>query len=142
MTPDQIRLVQASFRHVVPIRETAARLFYERLFALDPSLRRLFAGSDLGDQGRKLMVAIGFVVGALRRPGEVLPVVRDLARRHVAYGVQDRHYATVGEALLWTLGQALGGHFTPVVRDAWAAAYAMLSGAMIDAASEVRHQAA
>jgi nitric oxide dioxygenase len=39
----------------------------------------------------------------------------------------------VGECLLWTLGQGLGEEFTVDVQDAWAAAYGVLSAAMINA---------
>jgi nitric oxide dioxygenase len=136
MTPEQTRLVQESFALVAPIRETAAALFYGRLFETAPETRRLFAHADMASQGAKLMAAIGFVVGHLRAPEAMLPVVRSLAIRHAAYGVQDEHYAVVGAALLWTLQQGLGGAFTPAVRDAWAAAYGMLSGAMMAAAAE------
>ena len=34
MTPQQIALVRESFAKVVPIREKAAALFYDRLFAV------------------------------------------------------------------------------------------------------------
>lgn len=136
MTPDQIRLVQASFQLVLPIAAQAAALFYRRLFSTDPGTRRLFARTDLEAQGRKLMAAIGFVVGALHRPEAMLGTVRDLARRHAGYGVREEHYATVGAALLWTLEQGLGEEFTPETRDAWAAAYGLLSGVMIQAARE------
>ena len=51
MTPHQIDLVQASWKQVVPVAETAAQMFYGRLFFLDPSLRHLFLG-DMRDQGR------------------------------------------------------------------------------------------
>jgi hemoglobin-like flavoprotein len=136
MTPDQIRLVQASFQLVLPIAAQAAALFYRRLFSTDPGTRRLFAHTDLEAQGRKLMAAIGFVVGALHRPEAMLGTVRDLARRHAGYGVREEHYATVGAALLWTLEQGLGEEFTPETRDAWAAAYGLLSGVMIQAARE------
>lgn len=44
MTDDQIALVQSSFARVVPIRETAASLFYDRLFELEPAARPLFRG--------------------------------------------------------------------------------------------------
>ncbi len=134
MTPDQIQRVQDSFELVRPIRAEAAALFYDRLFALDPSARALFAGADLRAQGEKLMGTLGFVAAALRRPGAVLGAVADLARRHAGYGVRERHYESVGEALLWTLEQGLGAAFTPELREAWAAAYGLLSGAMIEAA--------
>jgi hemoglobin-like flavoprotein len=95
----------------------------------------MFRG-DMKSQGAKLMAAIGAVVRSLDRIDTMLLTIRDLARRHVGYGVRDEHYATVGAALLWTLEQGLGADFTPQVRDAWATAYGMLSAAMIEAASE------
>lgn len=49
MTPEQIALVQDSFKSVAPIKETAAELFYGRLFELDPNLKELFKG-DMKEQ--------------------------------------------------------------------------------------------
>ncbi len=134
MTPQQIALVRESFAKVVPIREQAATLFYERLFAIDPGTRPLFRG-DMKSQGAKLMAAIGAVVKSLDRIETMLDDLRALARRHDRYGVREAHYASVGAALLWTLEQGLGFDFTPEVRDAWATAYGLLSSAMIEATS-------
>lgn len=129
MTPEQIRLVQTSFADVVPISDTAAALFYGRLFALDPALRHMFRG-DLHDQGRKLMAMLRVVVTGLDRIDTLVPAVRALGRRHATYGVADEHYATVGAALLWTLEQGLGSLFTPSHEAAWAAAYGLLAETM------------
>jgi hypothetical protein len=49
MTPNQIALVQDSFKKVVPIAATAADLFYDRLFAIAPQFRPLFP-LDLREQ--------------------------------------------------------------------------------------------
>jgi nitric oxide dioxygenase len=136
MTPTQIEEVETSFRLVAPIAEPAAAIFYDKLFALDPTLRPLFANADMARQGQKLMAAIGFVVGNLRRPDALLPAVRELGRRHGGYGVQPAHYATVGAALLATLAEGLGEAFTPARQEAWAAAYGVLAEAMIAAAGE------
>jgi hemoglobin-like flavoprotein len=141
MTPDQIALVESSFRFIPPIAEPAAAIFYERLFALDPALRPLFAHADMSEQGRKLMTAIGFVVANLRRPAALLPVVSELGRRHAGYGVEPHHYDTVGAALLATLAEGLGEVFTPAMRDAWAAAYATLAGIMQHAAGPMAEAA-
>ena len=130
MTPRQVALVQESFAKIAPIREQAAALFYDRLFAIDPGTRLLFRG-DMKSQGAKLMAAIGAVVKSLDRIDTMLDDLRTLARRHHRYGVQEVHYASVGAALLWTLEQGLGSDFTPDVREAWAAAYELLSGTMI-----------
>lgn len=134
MTPDQILLVQQSFRQVEAIRETAAKLFYARLWEIDPSTAPLFAKSDMALQGHKLMAALALAVNGLNRPETVIPVAQDMARRHVAYGVTRAHYASVGAALLWTLRQGLGDGFTPEMDAAWTAAYALLSAIMIEAA--------
>ncbi|MCB9497727.1 MAG: Globin domain protein, partial [Fibrobacteria bacterium] len=122
MEPTTIALVESSFEKVKPIAAQAAELFYGRLFELDPSLKHLFKG-DMTEQGRKLMATLAFAVAGLRQPETILKAVQELGRRHVGYGVQDAHYDTVGQALLWTLEQGLGADFTSEVRSAWAEVY-------------------
>ena len=129
MTNEQIKLVQDSFRQVAPIAETAAQLFYARLFELDPDLELLFKG-NLTEQGRKLMQMLAVAVNSLDRMDQLLPVVRSLGARHVSYGVRDRDYDTVGQALLWTLQKGLGPAFTPDVEAAWSNVYTTLASAM------------
>jgi len=129
MTNEQIKLVQDSFRQVAPIAETAAQLFYARLFELDPDLELLFKG-NLTEQGRKLMQMLAVAVNSLDRMDQLLPVVRSLGARHVSYGVRDKDYDTVGQALLWTLRKGLGDGFTPDVEAAWTNVYTTLASAM------------
>lgn len=136
MTPRQIDLVQQTFAQVKPIAAAAAALFYNRLFTMDPSLRALFKPGDMTTQGQMLMSMIGAAVGGLRNLEQLAPVVRNLGARHVGYGVRPAHYATVGAALLETLELGLGAAFTPEVRDAWAAAYGLLSDVMQQGAME------
>ncbi|HYG87654.1 MAG TPA: globin family protein [Azospirillum sp.] len=135
MTPLQIALVRESFAHVLPIREQAAELFYNRLFEIAPETRALFKG-DMRSQGAKLMVALAAVVNSLDRLDDILGTVQAMARRHVHYGVTEEQYGTVGEALLWTLQRGLGEAFTPDLKEAWATAYGALSTVMIAAARE------
>jgi hemoglobin-like flavoprotein len=135
MTPIQKTLVQSSFAKVAPIAQTAAELFYGRLFELDPALRSMFKG-DMATQGQKLMSMIGIAVRGLDDLDALVPVVQSLGIRHVGYGVRDTHYGTVGEALLWTLEKGLGPDFTPAVKDAWATVYTLLADTMKSAAAE------
>ena len=132
MTPQQVELVQRSWRAVAPVGDTAAELFYGKLFSLDPSLRGLFR-NDLRDQGRSLTAMMSVAVHGLARPEKILYAVEQLGRRHAAYGVQPRHYETVGAALLWMLEKVLGEAWTPEVREAWIATYNLLAKAMQDA---------
>ena len=141
ITSRQKLLVQQTFAEVAPIADVAARLFYARLFELDPSLEALFTG-DMDEQGRKLMQMLTVAVRGLDSLDELVPAVRALGRRHVGYGVRDRHYATVGSALLWTLEHGLDDAFTPEVRDAWAAVYSVLADTMKQGAAEVGRVAA
>ena len=135
MHPVQIQLVQSSFARVEPIADTAAALFYARLFELDPSLRPMFRGS-IEEQGKKLMMTLKVVVTGLTRLEALVPAVQALGRRHAGYGVSDAHYDTVAEALLWTLQQGLGEDFTPDVATAWATAYGILADVMKAAMAE------
>jgi len=135
MTPDQITLVQNSFRQVAPIRDEVSAQFYARLFELDPSLRRLFP-DDLTKQRHDLMVMLSVVIGSLRYIDGLVPSIQALARRHIAYGARPEHFQTVGAALLGTLSQGLGDAFTPELEAAWIAVYGALVNTMLSAMAE------
>src|ERR1700709_1915972 len=112
MTPDDVEQVQSTFEKVRPISEAAARMFYGRLFEIAPETRPLFKG-DMAEQGRKLMATLAVVVNGLTKLEAILPAASALSKRHLGYGVEARHYAVVGEALLWTLERGLGSAWTP-----------------------------
>jgi nitric oxide dioxygenase len=133
MTPDQVKLVQESFAKVAPISETAAVLFYDRLFEIAPQVRAMFP-VDMTEQRKKLMAMLAAVVNGLANLESILPAASALAKRHVSYGARAEHYPVVGAALLWTLKKGLGDAWTPVVADAWTTAYGTLSGYMISEA--------
>jgi hemoglobin-like flavoprotein len=136
MTPEQIQLVQGSFAKVAPIADTAAALFYSNLFTADPALKPLFKG-NMEEQGKKLMQMIAAAVGKLTDLDTLVPILQNLGKRHVAYGVKPSHYDTVGGALLLTLEQGLGDAFTPDVKAAWTVVYGVMAKTMIDAANLV-----
>ncbi|GAA0000610.1 globin family protein [Bradyrhizobium diazoefficiens] len=115
MTPEQITLIQQSFAKVAPISETAAVLFYDRLFEVAPSVRAMFP-EDMTEQRKKLMGMLAAVVGGLSNLDSILPAASALAKRHVAYGAKAEHYPVVGATLLWTLEKGLGEAWTPRTR--------------------------
>jgi len=135
MNVEQIGLVQASFAQVTLIADQAADLFYARLFQLDPTLRGMFK-NDMAEQRQKLIAMLTFTVNNLTQPEELLPAIQALGRRHVGYGVKNRHYETLGAALLWTFEKALGEEYTPEVKAAWAAVYSLLATTTQQAAAE------
>lgn len=134
MTPEQIELVKSTWATVETISDTAAELFYGRLFELDPSLKELFKG-DMAEQGKKLMQMLGVAVANLHQLGEVLVPVQELGKRHVDYKVEAKDYDTVGEALLWTLEKGLGEAWNDDVKAAWTETYVTLSTVMKEAAA-------
>ena len=125
--------MQNSWRAVLPVGDTAAELFYGKLFSLDPEVRRLFK-NDMVDQGRNLTAMISVAVGALSKPERIALAVRQLGERHAGYGVEGRHFELVGTSLIWMLDKCLGEAFTPDVKAAWCATYAFLAEAMQEAA--------
>jgi hemoglobin-like flavoprotein len=134
MTPAEIQLVRDGFARLAADREGLAAEFFERLFALEPALRALFQ-ADLTAQGANLVGAIAYVVKGLDRFDEIMEDIHALGRRHVAYGVQDADYEVFGRALIGTVASRLGEHFGAEAEAAWAGAYALLTGEMINAAS-------
>jgi len=129
MTPNQIALVQESFRSVVPISSTAADLFYQRLFDIAPEVRQLFP-ADLSGQKIKLISMLATAVNNLHQLDAIVPAVRELGARHKHYGVTADHFEPVGAALLWTLEQGLGRAFSPEVEAAWTEAFDLLATTM------------
>lgn len=135
MTPEEIQLINKSWEKVVPISDTAAELFYGKLFELDPSVRSMFKG-DMKEQGRKLMAILNTAVNALDKLDTIVPAIQEMGRRHVDYGVKDEHYDTVGEALIWTLGAGLKDAFTEDTKTAWVKVYTLVADTMKAAAAE------
>lgn len=135
MTPDQIGHIRSTWSLMTSASDDLATRFYARLFELDPSLRPMFASTDMQAQGDKLLQTLTVVVRGVEDLPRLLPAVEALGRRHTGYGVQESHYVTVGAALLYTFERTLGAAFTPDARESWSAAFGVLAAVMIGAGS-------
>lgn len=133
MTPEQKQMVKASWAQVLPIQETAAELFYGRLFDEYPEVQPYFK-DDMKEQGRKLMAMLNTAVSGLDNLERLVEPLKALGKTHKGYGVRAEDYDKVGAAFLWTLEQGLGDAFTPEVREAWTATYTTVARVMIDGA--------
>lgn len=146
MTPEQIALVQTSWKRLAPIREQAAGLFCARIEELDPGIGALFR-SHTGIPGnaartrqiptcslQSALHAFGGLLNQLHAQAVWMPLARELGRQYGALGLRSGHYATVAVALLWTLEKAFGPDFTPALRDAWTASYMEIASCLKDAA--------
>ncbi|MEM8793975.1 MAG: globin family protein [Pseudomonadota bacterium] len=131
---DTIATLRESWLMIAPHGVDVASIFYQRLFDTDPSLKALFASTDMAMQNEKLIGAIAAVMDALDDLSAVVPVLEKLGRRHAEFGVTRAQYDMVGSALLWTFAKILKDAFTSKVRSAWTLAYAWVARIMADAA--------
>ena len=133
MTQHQVLTVQKSwklFRDIKP--EIVGDVFYSKLFTDMPSLKKMFR-NPMVSQYKKLTDMLSMIVGRLHNLGEVTEDIRQMAQRHVDYGVKEIHYKAVGDALMWTLEQGLGNDWNEEIREAWLNCYRILSDIMIEA---------
>jgi len=136
MTPEQIKIVQSTWEKIVPQSEQAATAFYNKLFEIAPEVRPMFK-NDMQQQGRELMQTLNTVVTTLNNLPELVPVVEELGRRHIDYGVEAKHYDAVATALIMTLESTLGDEFTAEAKEAWVTIYHLLANTMKEAATEI-----
>ena len=137
MTPEQITLVQSSFKRLGADLPAMAARFYVELFQRDPALRPLFT-TELGEQQVKFAQKLTEIVLAMPRLDELLNHTRALGARHVGYGVRAADYRTVGDSLLAALASVLGEEFDAPTREAWALAYNIVAETMLEGAAAAR----
>ena len=77
---------------------------------------------------------IGTAVSWLDDMPKLIPAVKDLGVRHITYDVIDEDYATLGQALVYTLKTGLGEDFTDDVKQAWETVYSFLVKTMKEGA--------
>jgi pimeloyl-ACP methyl ester carboxylesterase/hemoglobin-like flavoprotein len=113
--------VAASFARVAPRADAFASRLYGLLFERHPTLRGLFP-QDFAAQREKLIGALQVAVENLRNEQRLVPLLKDLGRRHANLGVVPAHFAALSEfdAEAWT----------PDTARAWAKAHARIAEAM------------
>jgi hemoglobin-like flavoprotein len=91
---------------------------------------------DLREQSRKLQDMLATIVNALDRFDELQPVLVELGRRHVGYGVLPEHYNALRLALLWALGHALNSEFDSDTKAAWDQLLRSVASTMLQATAD------
>ena len=128
--------LETSFDLVAPKGEELMEIFYVRLFAVAPAVQPLFAGSDMKRQQAMLLSALVLLRKSLRDLERVVPTLRNLGARHVAYGAQPEHYPVVGEVLIGAMASVAGEAWEPRFAQAWGEAFGVVAGAMLEGAAE------
>ena len=139
LAPDAL---ETSFDLIAPRGDELMEIFYARLFAAAPAVQPLFAGTDLRRQRAMLLGALVLVRKSLRNLDAIVPKLRELGARHVAYGAEPAHYPVVAEVLIAAMAEVAGDAWRPAYARAWADALGVVAGAMLDGAAEVELRAA
>jgi len=88
-----------------------------------PALRKLFS---------KFINAVGCAVAGLHDTATLVPMLMQLGRRHLSYGVGAPHFQTLGRAFNLTLAEILGDDFSQEVAAAWTMAFNFMSSIMLE----------
>ena len=134
--PLDLEALETSFDLVAPRGDELMDSFYRRLFAAAPGVRPRFAGTDLRRQKTMLLGALVLLRKSLRNLDPVVPKLRELGARHVAYGAEPEHYPVVGRVLIASMAEIAGEAWRPRYARAWAAAFDVVAGAMLEGAAQ------
>jgi nitric oxide dioxygenase len=127
--------LETSFDLVAPRGDELMDEFYSRLFAAAPAVRPLFP-EDMGRQKAMLLGALVLVRKSLRNLDAIVPKLRELGARHVAYGARPEHYPVVGATLIASMAAVAGEAWKPEFEAAWGAAFDVVAGVMLEGAAE------
>jgi len=131
-----VQALEESFDIVAPRGDALMDEFYARLFEAAPAVRPLFAATDIDRQKTMLLGTLVLLRKSLRDLGAILPKLRDLGARHVAYGAQPDHYPLVGDVLIGAMAAIAGSEWQPRHEHAWREAFGVVAGTMLDGARE------
>ena len=131
-----IDALETSFDLVAPKGDELMEIFYSNLFAVAPSVQPLFAGADMARQRAMLLSALVLLRKSLRDLDAVVPTLKRLGGRHVAYGARPEHYPVVGNVLIGAMAHVAGPGWEPRFAKAWTEAFGVVAGAMLEGARE------
>ena len=137
-----LEALETSFDLVAPRGDELMDIFYRRLFAAAPAVKPLFAGTDLRRQKTMLLGTLVLLRKSLRDLETIVPKLRELGARHVAYGARPEHYPVVGEVLIASMAEIAGPAWSAEYQQAWAEAFGIVAGAMLEGAQAASLEAA
>ena len=130
-----LEALETSFDLIAPRGDELMDRFYANLFAAAPSVRPLFAGTDMRRQKAMLLTALVLLRKSLRDLDRIAPTLRALGARHVAYGAQPEHYPVVGSALITAMAEVAGDAWRPEYEHAWSTAFDVVTAEMLSGAT-------
>ena len=137
-----LEALESSFDLIAPRGDELMDVFYAGLFAAAPAVKPLFAGTDLPRQKTMLLGTLVLLRKSLRDLDAIVPKLRELGARHVGYGAEPEHYPVVGEVLIAAMAEVAGPAWSPEYAQAWAEAFGVVAGAMLEGAEAAKRLAA
>jgi hemoglobin-like flavoprotein len=137
-----LEALETSFDLVAPRGEELMDVFYARLFEAAPEVKPLFAATALKQQKGHLLATLGLLRRSLRNLDSIVPALRGLGARHVAYGARPEHYPLVGATLIASMAEIAGDSWKPEYERAWNHAVGIVAGVMIEGAEQAAERPA
>jgi hemoglobin-like flavoprotein len=132
-----LHALETSFDLVAPHGDELMDEFYARLFAAAPGVRPLFP-DDMQRQKTMLLGALVLLRKSLRNLDAIVPKLRELGARHVAYGARPEHYPVVGAVLIASMAAVAGDEWKPEHESA----FEIVAATMIEGAAQAELRAA
>lgn len=128
-----VAVIKASFERVKPNADKTVTRFYEILWTDYPESKALFANVDIPLQKEAFIKALGYIVENLDDTAKLVNYLRAMGGRHANYGLDSElPFQWMGNSLIKALGEGLGTAWTTELLTEWTAAYAIVSGTMIE----------
>jgi hemoglobin-like flavoprotein len=131
-----LEALETSFDLVAPRGDELMDEFYSRLFTAAPAVKTLFP-ADMKRQKARLLGALMLLRKSLRDLDAIVPKLRDLGARHVAYGAKPEHYPVVGTVLIASMAAVGGDAWSAEYEAAWAEAFEIVAATMLEGAESV-----
>jgi len=93
-------------------------------------------------QKTMLLGALVLLRKSLRDLAAIVPKLRELGARHVAYGAKSEHYPVVGTTLIGSMAEIAGEHWTADYEEAWTEAFDVVAAVMLEGAEQAELEAA
>jgi hemoglobin-like flavoprotein len=140
--------IQLSWIKVKSIGEQeVAILLMKNVFSVAPDWKALFGFTDSTSEslpenvifhGKMVLSIVGTTIGGNSGINDYLvPLLKDLGRKHSKLSLTQSQYTLIGEQLIKTIQESLEDEFTTEVRDSWLKVFNLVSDIMQDHSSSI-----
>jgi len=131
VSKSQAQLLTQSLRRISCHGVPLAKSFYAQLFSAHPEVRQMFH-SNMDSQYGKLDDMLVVLVSEVLNPDMILQPLRDMAKRHVEYGVTAEMYPIAGDMLMQALRQLDAVPLSQDELNAWSVLLDRVNAVMMD----------